>query len=119
MTPLEPPTLAELLRRITPGPGGCWIWTGAVDGRGYGHVGRSRNYGMERKDWIVHRLVYELAVGPVPAGYDIHHICEVRRCIYPKHLEPVTRREHQGLDGRHPDHMRAALRARGYDLIPR
>jgi len=113
----QPPPLWELLRRVTPGPGGCWIWTGAIDGKGYGNVGRM-NHGA-RKNWIVHRLVYELAVGPIPAGHDVHHVCEVKRCIFPKHLEPVTRREHQGVEGWHPDHMRAALRARGLDLIPR
>lgn len=86
------------------------MWTGAVDGRGYPHVARTSD--GARKDWIVHRLVYELAVGPIPPGYDVHHICEVKRCIYPKHLEPVTRREHQGLGGRHPDHMWPAINTR-------
>jgi hypothetical protein len=110
MVTLEPPPLAHLLRRVVPGPGGCWIWTGAIDGRGYGNVGRMAS--GARKNWIVHRLVYEFAVGPIPPDHDVHHICEVKRCIFPKHLEPVTRREHQGVEGWHPKHTRPAIDTR-------
>jgi hypothetical protein len=37
-----------------------------------------------------HRLVYELVRGPIPAGQHIDHLCGVRRCVNPDHLEAVT-----------------------------
>lgn len=62
----------------------CWAWTGAVQSRGYGsffHGGRAQS---------THRLAYELLVGPIPAGLQIDHLCENKRCCNPAHLEPVT-----------------------------
>lgn len=37
-----------------------------------------------------HRFSYERAVGPIPAGLQIDHLCRVRACVNPAHLEPVT-----------------------------
>jgi hypothetical protein len=66
---------------------GCWLWTGGVIATGYGrtwHRGASS---------AVHRVVYELLRGPIPTGLEIHHLCRVRCCVNPAHLEPVTHRE--------------------------
>lgn len=65
------------------GPGGCWLWTGSQDGKGYGKTGRGR----------IHRIVYEELVGPIPDGLQLDHLCRVRNCVNPAHLEPVTGRE--------------------------
>lgn len=65
----------------------CWPWTGCVDADGYGRVafdGRGR---------MAHRVAYELAVGPIPDGLVIDHLCRTPRCVNPAHLEPVTRGE--------------------------
>lgn len=67
----------------------CWEWKGAIcPGTGYGHVGLGR-----RTDGVgvVHRVVYELLVGPIPPGMDLDHLCRNRACCNPDHLEPVTR----------------------------
>ncbi|MFJ4107928.1 HNH endonuclease signature motif containing protein [Oerskovia enterophila] len=63
---------------------GCWHWTGALNR----HIG----YGYFRQK-IAHRLSYELLVGPIPDGYQIDHLCRVRDCINPDHLEAVTPEE--------------------------
>jgi hypothetical protein len=41
----------------------------------------------------VHRWAYETLVGPIPDGLVIDHLCRVRNCVNPDHLEPVTHRE--------------------------
>lgn len=67
---------------------GCWIWQGAKTHGGYGVVGVPGC----RKNAVAHRVMYEREVGPIPGGLDLDHLCRVRHCINPDHLEPVTRR---------------------------
>lgn len=65
----------------------CWLWTGAKGRGGYGNLvwnGRHTN---------AHRVSYELHVGPIPDPCSIDHLCSVRHCVNPAHLEPVTVRE--------------------------
>jgi hypothetical protein len=66
----------------------------------------NRGYGLIRVDGVLkltHRAIYELAVGPIPDGMNLDHICHNRddtcmggvgcihrRCINVEHLEPVT-----------------------------
>lgn len=68
----------------------CWLWPWArhVD-TGYGlvWVGQGR---AGRTLMYAHRYVYTLLVGPIPAGYEIDHLCFVRACVNPAHLEAVT-----------------------------
>ena len=64
-------------------PTGCWLWTGALDRDGYGRHGGS----------FAHRAVWEMVEGPIPAGLEMDHLCFVRCCVNPSHLEPVTRLE--------------------------
>lgn len=66
---------------------GCWEWTASRHRQGYGSIkwrGRTR---------IAHRIVYQLLVGPVPAGLVTDHLCRNTCCVNPAHLEPVTPRE--------------------------
>lgn len=72
----------RLLSRIAVSSSGCWEWTGARRPDGYGVLNGVR----------AHRLVYEAKVGPIPEGLDLDHLCRVRHCVNPDHLEPVTRR---------------------------
>jgi hypothetical protein len=39
------------------------------------------------------RWVYEILVGPIPDSLTLDHLCNVKRCVAPWHLEPVTQRE--------------------------
>lgn len=70
-------------------PDGCWHWQGSLH-NGYGKFGNSDRAGS----YLAHRVVYEHLVGPVPAGHDLHHTCENKRCVNPAHLVPLTRSEH-------------------------
>lgn len=66
---------------------GCHLWTGFCDEKGYGRmVIRYRKFGA-------HRIAYELAKGKIPDGKQIDHLCRVRCCINPDHLEAVTLQE--------------------------
>lgn len=66
--------------------GFCWLWKGKLQD-GYGAQG------WEGKTWAAHRLVYTLLMGEIPEGLDLDHLCKVRHCVNPDHLEPVTRGE--------------------------
>ena len=65
---------------------GCWLWFGHRDEEGYGRV-RAGN----RKVYV-HRVMHELYIGPIPAGLQVDHLCGVRNCVNPAHLEAVTPR---------------------------
>ena len=64
---------------------GCWLWTGFISRFGYGSMSDD-----SRKTRAAHRLVYQLLVGDIPAGMQLDHLCRVRSCVNPRHLEPVT-----------------------------
>jgi len=66
---------------------GCWTWVASIGGGGYGTV---KYDGKVRK---AHRVGYEALVAPIPDGLDLDHLCRVRACVNPDHLEPVTRQE--------------------------
>jgi hypothetical protein len=68
---------------------GCWLWTGATSA-GYGHIFVAGRKGRGRLS-LAHRVSYEMHVGPIPVGLDLDHLCRVRNCVNPAHLEPVTR----------------------------
>ena len=63
-----------------PDLGSCWIWTAARNKNGYGVY------------WFAGRMVlaYHLPLGPVADGVERDHLCRVRECVRPDHLEAVT-----------------------------
>lgn len=65
----------------------CWRWTASLDPKGYGQVYFN---GKVRR---AHRVSYEIYRGPIPEGLQLDHLCRVRSCVNPAHLEPVTCRE--------------------------
>jgi hypothetical protein len=83
------------LIRIIPKPGPleteCWQWPGAKSGEGYAYV---RVGGRRGRALTLHRLLYEVLVGPVPARQELHHRCEDRGCVNPHHLEPLRKPVH-------------------------
>ena len=76
-----------LMARVEPEPNsGCWLWTGGPSSEGYSRVWDNDLGGCVTG----HVLVYETLIGPVPDGLELDHLCRVRICVRPSHLEPVT-----------------------------
>ncbi len=66
---------------------GCWIWLRRLTPKGYGRIqlGGSEVY--------VHRAAWEFFRGPIPETLEVDHLCGMRCCVNPDHLEPVTHAE--------------------------
>ena len=82
----DPGIVSWFQSRMLPEPNsGCWFWTGAFEVKGYGVFKRKK----------AHRFAYYLRYGRLPLPpLELHHRCEIKCCVNPDHLVPVTRREH-------------------------
>lgn len=75
----------QFWEKVKLGECGCWLWK-ASKLKGYGLFEFA---GMRR----AHRVAYTFLVGPIPVGLQIDHLCRVRNCVNPRHLEAVTQQE--------------------------
>lgn len=66
----------------------CWVWLLSENGTGYG-----KTVNDEGRLVLAHRHIYEQYRGPIPEGLELDHLCRVRPCVNPEHLEPVTHLE--------------------------
>lgn len=80
--------LARLWSKVVNAESGCWLFVGGCDPDGYGIV------------WFggtsvrAHRHFYTVLVGPIEAE-TLDHLCRVRCCVNPAHLDPVSNWENQ------------------------
>lgn len=81
---VTPALTAKLDAKISRTDRGCWLWTGPLKANGYGSVG------IGGRKYQAHRAVYELHRGPIADGMQLDHLCCVRACVNPAHLEPVS-----------------------------
>lgn len=88
----------------------CWVWTGPTTD-GYGVIGAGGRGGATLR---THRVAYEALTGPIPDGLEVDHLCKVRNCVNPAHLEPVTSAEN--LRRAFADHTHCP---RGHELPPK
>jgi hypothetical protein len=81
--------MSRLLKYTHPEPNsGCWLWIGCLTkGRFRGGYGRLN---VDGKVQYAHRVSYELLRGPIPRELELDHLCCVKCCVNPDHLEPVT-----------------------------
>lgn len=84
--------LRRAMAMVDVGDGGCWLWRGTRGSSGYGQI-CIRGPHRTRAIRGAHRVLYEMLRGPVPEGLELDHLCRVRHCVNPDHLEPVTRTE--------------------------
>lgn len=66
----------------------CWLFAGYVGSDGYGVIGSHLT--NSRK---AHRVMYEATIGVIPAGLVCDHLCRIRQCVNPQHIELVTDKE--------------------------
>jgi hypothetical protein len=93
--PPTPPHERILARVDHSDPDACWIWPGATSGKvhKYGHIRVGSRQDGTRRNRGTHIVMWESAHGPVPDGLEIDHLCQVKLCCNPRHLEAVTHLE--------------------------
>ncbi len=85
----------RVIARIDINEPGCWLWPGAKNNCGYGNVRAQPPYskGPKPRSLEVHRVMYEWFIDDIPPGMQVDHLCRVRLCCNPAHMELVTPRE--------------------------
>lgn len=72
---------------------GCWEFQGTLNDRGYGRIT------VDHLHMPATHYFWEICAGkPVPAGHELHHLCKLRACVRPDHLQCLTISEHRTLD---------------------
>src|SRR5437763_1765391 len=83
------PVIERFIDKISNyGSKGCWTFTSSINRKGYGrffHNGKCVD---------AHRVSYELFIGKIKEGFQLHHLCSNPPCVNPSHLKRVTPREH-------------------------
>lgn len=105
------------LHLISPEPNsGCWLWEGSCRKDRYGRLSyglvtiRKSTYPHTYKSdiWMAHRWSWTITKGPIPAGLQVLHSCDVHQCVNPDHL----------FLGTHDDNMKDKV-AKGRQSRPR
>jgi len=65
----------------------CFHYVGGNNGQDYGRMW------ADGKMQSVHRVMYDLFHGPIPADKEVHHTCGVRNCCNIAHLALVSHRD--------------------------
>lgn len=65
--------------------GCCWLWTAGLVRDGYGQFAWGKPYGYR-----AHIISYRLLIGNIPKSLELDHLCGIKNCVRPSHLEAVT-----------------------------
>ena len=66
---------------------GCWEWANSKNEQNYGKVW------YNKKSRRAHIVIYELLIEPIPKDLECDHLCRVRHCVNPEHIELVPHKE--------------------------
>lgn len=78
------PAVQRFARHVNTSGENCHLWTGAKSGNFYGNFRSGDSFVG------AHRFAYESTIGPIPDGLHVDHVCQVRACVNPAHLQLVT-----------------------------
>lgn len=86
-------------------PTECWIWIAGIQNDGYG------SFKSQKRTIVAHKFIYENNIAKVEDDKELDHLCRVRNCVRPDHLQPVThlinaRRGNSGLFNRNKTHCK-------------
>jgi hypothetical protein len=100
-----------------PDLGPCWLWTANIGDGGYGRIRIGTKGAGGSRLVRAHRVAYQLFKGPIPDGLEPDHLCRVRHCVNPGHLEAVTHRVNtlRG-EGMQAQNARKTHCSRGHEL---
>jgi hypothetical protein len=62
--------------------GECWLWLGAKNNMGYGHISSGRKHPVI----LAHRVAFLLTYGEISDGAILRHTCDTPACVRPTHL---------------------------------
>lgn len=93
--------------------GDCWLWTGATNRGGYGVVRDDSGTAT-----VAHRAIWQVLVGQLADDVELDHMCRVRRCCNPDHLEPVTHQVNVDRSCRGAGRVRAVACRNGHPFTP-
>lgn len=74
----------------------CWLWLGTTN-NGYG------SFYWKGKTYVAHRVMYEYLKEPIIPGHVLHHDCQRKNCVNPRHLVMITPHGHMRLHQRKPE----------------
>lgn len=65
----------------------CWLFNSAINKKGYG------TFWLDGRANQAHRISWILANSDIPFGLSIDHLCRIKNCVNPDHMEVVTLQE--------------------------
>jgi hypothetical protein len=89
------PAIGRVMAKLVPS-GDCLLYLGREWGPqgGYFQV-LTRDADGTKRNRLAHRIVYEAAYGPIPAGMEIRHTCDRPTCCELTHLVIGTRTQNE------------------------
>lgn len=102
--------------RVVVDENGCWLYQGYPNPEsGYGQV--TGGVEFPPRTWTAHVAVWVYFNGPVPDGLVLDHLCRVRHCCNPGHLETSAENSLRG-DAPRIVLSRANRCEKGHSLTP-
>ena len=108
------PAIDRFWEKVSPEPNsGCWLWTAAL----FQNTGYALFNPSTKRPVAGHRFAYEYYRGNVPEGLELDHLCRVRCCVNPDHLEAVTHGENVRRSPIHKERIKThCSKGHAYDL---